>query len=296
MPGTVPRDERVLISADTLSRNPGAYAILDATVSFPKPRFDGDYRPESGHAAWLDAHIPGSVHADLLTDLSAPHPTLHFTRPAAEDLAQALTRLGIEPDADIVVYDSGGMTWASRLWWMLRNIGISARVLDGGLERWTSLGLPVESGAGPARTSTQPWPAVTDGGLWRDKEDVLAIMSERAAGTLVCALDADQFAGVATTRYARRGHIPGSLNLPAKSLLDDGVLRPAEDVGALTEAALHEAEPPIVLYCGGGVSACLVALALVRSGHENLAVYDGSLEEWTTDPTLSMVSHGEAGA
>lgn len=296
MPGTTSRDEQVLISADDLARNPGAHVILDATVSFPKPRFDGDYRPESGYGAWLDAHLPGSVHVDLLADLSAPHPTLHFTRPSAPDLAHALARLGIDADADIVVYDNGGTTWASRLWWMLRNIGIRARVLDGGLARWTALGHPVESGPGTALPAARPRRDVTDHGLWRDKDDVLAIMTGQAPGTLVCALDADQFAGVATTRYARRGHIPGSANLPAKSLLDDGSLRPGEQIDALTEAALEGARRPVVLYCGGGVSACLVALALVRSGHRDVAVYDGSLEEWTTDPALPMVSHGEAGA
>lgn len=280
----------VLIRAEELARNPGAYAVLDATVSFPKPRFDGDYRPESGLADWERAHIPGSVHADLLGDFSAVDTGLHFTRPAPEQLANALGTLGVASDAEIVVYDQGAGTWSARLWWMLRNIGISARVLDGGLGRWTALGLPVESGPAEIRAAAAPHPRVADRGLWRDREDVLAISRGDAPGTLVCALDPEQFAGTATTRYARRGHIPRSRNLPAKSLLDGGLLLPGSVVSAQADAVLGGAERPVVLYCGGGVSACLVALALVRAGIDGLAVYDGSLEEWTADPALPMVT------
>lgn len=283
------RAEEVLIDAETLARDPRSYTILDATVSFPKPRFDGDYRPEPGYAAWRDAHLPGSLHADLLGDLSAGDPALHFSRPTADRLARVLADLGVAPDADIVVYDEGGTTWASRLWWMLRNVGIRARVLDGGLAHWTALGLPVDTGDAPARPVTSPRTGLTDLGLWRDRDDVLAVLAGDAPGTLVCALDHEHFTGVATTRYSRRGHIPGSLNLPAKSLLDGGLVRSAPDVADLADATLGAASRPLILYCGGGVSACLVALALVRAGHDDLAVYDGSLEEWSADPALPMV-------
>lgn len=283
-------DRDVLIRAEDLARDPGAFAILDATVSFPKPRFDGDYRPESGLADWECAHIPGSVHADLLGNFSAVGANLHFTRPEPAQLADALATLGVGPGADIVVYDRGANTWSARLWWMLRNIGIAARVLDGGLDRWMALGLPVESGAGEPRPVAAHRAPPPDRGLWRDRDDVLAISAGDAPGTLVCALDPEQFAGTVTTRYSRRGHIPRSRNLPAKSLLDGGLLRPHDAVAVQADAVLAGAERPVVLYCGGGVSACLVALALVRAGYGDLAVYDGSLEEWTADPALPMIA------
>ncbi|UYP19258.1 rhodanese-like domain-containing protein [Rhodococcus sp. Z13] len=291
-------DEQVLIGAEELARDLDAFTVLHATVAFPKPRFDGDYRPESGHGIWREAHIPGSLHADLLGGFSAPNARLHFTRPTPDALAAALAELGVTPDAEIVVYDEGGTTWASRLWWMLRNIGVRARVLDGGFARWTALGLPVETGDTPARPAAPVRTGPTDRGLWRDREDVLAVVTGDAPGSLVCALDAEQFAGTATTRYARRGHITGSRNLPAKSLLDEGLLRPVEQVAGRADAVLAGASKPLILYCGGGVSACLLALALVRAGHEEITVYDGSLEEWTADPALPMttLTEGEGGS
>jgi len=41
----------------------------------------------------------------------------------------------------------------------------------------------------------------------------------------------------------------------------------------------------VIVYCGGGISAAAVARALAITGHEDVAIYDGSLEEWSA--TLS---------
>lgn len=264
--------------------------VLDVTVHFPPARFDGDYRPESGYAGWADAHIPGSRHVDLMTTFSDREASLHFTKPTAEQLSLDLAAAGIGVGSTIVLYDQGSMTWASRLWWVLRNAGIDARILDGGLAAWTWHGFPVESGdEGAPAHSVTPW-GVVDLDLWADQDDVAAVSAGTSSGTLVCALSPEQFAGTEKTRYSRRGHIPGSRNLSAKSLLDDnGLMLPATDV-SVRARELSASAVPIIIYCGGGVSACLSALGLVISGYDAIKVYDGSLEEWTADPTLPMVT------
>lgn len=268
----------------------GDVVLLDATVHFPPARFDGDYRPESGYAGWVDAHIPGSRHVDLMTTFCDREASLHFTKPSAEQLSLDLAAAGIGAGSTIVLYDQGSMTWASRLWWVLRNAGIDARVLDGGLAAWTWHAFAVESGDRPAVAHSVMPRDVADLDLWADRDDVAAISTGDSAGTLVCALSPEQFAGTEKTRYARRGHIPGSRNLSAKSLLDDdGMMLTATEV-SLRAQELSTSAAPIVIYCGGGVSACLSALGLVMSGYNAIKVYDGSLEEWAADRTLPMVT------
>lgn len=44
----------------------------------------------------------------------------------------------------------------------------------------------------------------------------------------------------------------------------------------------------IITYCGGGIAATSVALALDMLGHKNVKVYDASLTEWAEDETLPM--------
>jgi thiosulfate/3-mercaptopyruvate sulfurtransferase len=43
-----------------------------------------------------------------------------------------------------------------------------------------------------------------------------------------------------------------------------------------------------ITYCGAGIAASSDALALTLLGVPNVAVYDGSLAEWSADPSLPM--------
>ena len=66
----------------------------------------------------------------------------------------------------------------------------------------------------------------------------------------------------------------------ARALEAAGVLRPGG------EAARRRA----VTYCGAGIAASSDALLLTLLGMEDVAVYDGSLEEWARDPACPMES------
>ncbi|MFF1442368.1 sulfurtransferase [Streptomyces sp. NPDC058295] len=270
--------------------------VLDATVLLPSPRHDGDHRSASGREGWLRRHLPGSRHADLtggFADLDAPW---HFTVPGPGALARALARVGVGQGCAVVVYDTGGGIWAARLWWMLRAISVPAAVLDGGLAAWEAAGRPLESGDDPVPVpEVTPVAPVPRPGVWTDVHEVGAISRGERPGTLVCALPAAGFDGSAPTRYSRRGHIPGSRSLPGRELLDgEGRVLPAADLAARVGAVLGTADPPVVLYCGGGVSAAGVALALTLLGREDVSLYDGSLEEWSKDPARPLELSGTA--
>ena len=44
----------------------------------------------------------------------------------------------------------------------------------------------------------------------------------------------------------------------------------------------------VITYCGGAIAACSDAFVLTLLGSTNVAVYDGSLLEWASDPTLPI--------
>ncbi|WP_405952161.1 rhodanese-like domain-containing protein [Streptomyces prunicolor] len=264
--------------------------VLDATALLPSPREDGDYRSASGRAAWAERHLPGSRHADLTGELSDHDAPYHFAVPSPEALAAALARLGVGEGSEVVSYDSGGGIWAARLWWMLRAIGVPAAVLDGGLETWETAGRPLASGDDTAPVpSVRPVTPVVRPDLWAGIEDVAAISRGERPGTLVCALPSGGYDGSAPTRYSRRGHIPASRSLPGRGLLDEaGHVLPPEELAAKVGAVLDADDSPVVLYCGGGISAAGAALALTLLGRTDVSVYDGSLEEWSKDPARPL--------
>jgi len=127
-------------------------------------------------------------------------------------------------------------------------------------------------------------------------KDELAARPEDDDRPLVCSLRTAAFEGAETTRYARRGHIPGSVSLPADSLFgEDGKLRKGGDLAAVVRAALPGIAPgsgstEVLLYCGGGISAAADALALAQLGIRAVRIYDGSLEEWSADDGLPLES------
>lgn len=262
--------------------------VLDATVELPAPRFDGDYRSASGYPGWLENHIPGSLHADLLNDLADTDASFSFALPQADALHSALAALGVSEQRRVVIYDRADGFWAARLWWMLRGLGIQAAVLDGGYKAWT-VGCAVRT---EAITDT---PGAQSAPYWVDRAHVEAIVEGQAEGTLICALGTALFDGTAPSRYARRGHIPGSLNLPARTLFDaQGRYLPKDALAAVFEDAFGperlNSDTPLILYCGGGISAAANALALTLLGRQHVAIYDGSLQEWAADPALPMTT------
>ena len=44
----------------------------------------------------------------------------------------------------------------------------------------------------------------------------------------------------------------------------------------------------VIAYCGGGISATTDAFALHLLGHEDVAIYDASMNEWGPDASLPM--------
>ncbi|MBI3751937.1 MAG: sulfurtransferase, partial [Chloroflexi bacterium] len=107
-------------------------------------------RPGDGRAAYDAGHIPRAIHLDLDADLSDPagfgapgrHP---LPDPAAFEARMAAA--GVGDDTLVVAYDDGGGWVASRLWWMLDNLGHRGGValLDGGWQAWLAAILPTST-------------------------------------------------------------------------------------------------------------------------------------------------------
>ena len=89
--------------------------------------------------------------------------------------------------------------------------------------------------------------------------------------------------------YGRKGHIKGSRNVPYAALLGpDGAFLGDDALRELFTAVGALSRPRVICYCGGGISATMDALALTRLGHPAVAVYDGSMSEWSRDPDMPM--------
>lgn len=263
--------------------------IFDCT-SYLLPDPETVFRIQSARKDWASRHIPGANHIDLQDDISDSSSGLRFTMPTPVVFANTMAKLGVNKDSLVVLYSTSHYMWASRVWWMLKSIGFeNAYILDGGLQKWLSEGRAIEN------TET-PYPAgklsVGDTRkLFADKYDILSVIKNRSS-ILINALPPGQYKGdPKETNHGRLGHIPTSINIPANSLLNpsDGTLRHQKELQEIFSSSGLDKNSDLICYCGGGVSATCIAMALHLSGFSSVRVYDGSLNEWALDASLPMV-------
>jgi thiosulfate/3-mercaptopyruvate sulfurtransferase len=223
------------------------------------------------------------------TQFSDPLATLHYAHPEPAAISRELARLGVAEGRQVVVYDSTGGMFAARLWYLLDWIGVPVRVLDGGFRAWAESGRPVESGESPAPAPVAAWPANAVRPAWVTKEELIG-RSETDSRPLVCGLPAGSFTGSDPTRYSRRGHIPGSVNVSSRDLFAaDGTVRGERELREAYVTQGVSGDEEVLLYCGGGISAAANALTLAELGVTAVRIYDGSLEEWSADESLPLV-------
>ena len=243
----------------------------------------------SGRQTFEAGHIPGANFLDLQTEFSDSHTELRFMMPAVAHLETAFGRHGISANSRVVLYSSGTAMWATRFWWMLHSLGFDGvAVLDGGIDKWTAEGRDIETElAGhypPATFSARPKPE-----LFVGKHDVLAATAERNT-VIVNALGPQFYKGLEPSRYGRPGRIPGSVSVPAASLIDpkNKTFAPLAEAEATFAAQGITKDKRVVAYCGGGISATIDLFQLHRLGYRDLTLYDGSMGEWAKDASLPI--------
>ncbi len=286
------REPGALIETAALEASLGApeLRIVDCTT-WLKPAEPGDdapYRVVPGRAEYDAAHIPGAVFLDIQGTISDPDTRLKFMAPSAARFAEAMGGLGIGDDSRVVLYSAGSIMWATRVWWMLRAFGFDrAAVLDGGWEKWQAEERPVSSTPGrypPARFTARLKP-----GQFVDSDYVLSRLGDTDT-VAVNALAPEFHLGEGPSRYGRPGRIPGSVNVPAATLLDpsDGAFVPLDEARRLHEDAGITPDRHVVAYCGGGISATVSLFLLHQLGYTDLTLYDGSMGEWAHDSDLPI--------
>jgi thiosulfate/3-mercaptopyruvate sulfurtransferase len=251
--------------------------ILDATL----PPV-GVTPPVDTRARYLEAHIPGALFFDI-EELSDHATTLPHMLPTPEAFSRSMSALGISDTSTIVLYEQQGVFSAPRAWWMLRTFGAqNVYVLDGGLNAWTELKLPTESG--PVHLA----PATFHATLHHEAVVNLTQLKERLAqhNQILDARSAPRFNGTAPEPRPglSSGHMPGATSTPFTELAEDGRLKPADKLREYFSTKHVDLHQPITTTCGSGVTAAVIALSLEIAGAKNVTLYDGSWAEYAQHP------------
>ncbi|WP_338471727.1 sulfurtransferase [Niallia sp. XMNu-256] len=270
--------------------------IIDATTFLGPPLHEAYMDVSSGREAYEKNHIKGAVFADLYEDFSETESELSFTHPSREKFIKNIRDLGVGEETYVVVYDQGITDdaivavsyWASRFAWQLRYEGFDrVAVLDGGFIKWLEERRPTTS-----QLNSYPqgnFAGVRRPELFVTKEDVLQSLDDEDI-IIVDSLPRESYNGDPNS-LERSGHIPGSVNIffGIQSNSKTKETSPDGDIQEIFEkAGVLDPDKKVIIYCGFAVAATWVALLLNKLGQNNVAVYDGSMEEWASNLSLPL--------
>ncbi|QIO06056.1 sulfurtransferase [Acinetobacter shaoyimingii] len=249
------------------------------------------FQAQEAYAQYLNGHIPNAQYVDLNLHFCALGTDLHYQHPNQFQFAKSLVHFQLQPAQNIVIYDRENHIWATRLWWVLHAYGFeNIYVLSGGFNTWIAKGLTVEQG----EVSTKFVPNVDlpqlnlDERYFASQQDIENVVSGQLQAQLINVLRPEVFDG-SELRYARRGHIPRSINIPFAHFLNEQ----GEFYSSFEHIASRfglDLNKNIIIYCGSGITASGAAFALIQSQAHSVKIYDGSMAEWSSNPNLPLQS------
>lgn len=269
-----------LISPEDLTRNLNNpnWRIIDC-------RFDLNNR-HAGFEKYNAGHISNALYADLKNDLSSPETATsgRHPLPAVPEITKRLGAWGIDSKTQVVVYDDACGSFAGRLWWILNWLGHErVAVLNGGLNYWEQNNYP----------TTKDLPQIQPANFIANPDMSMVVDTTRLEQLLASSnillidvRDPQRYQGLLEPIDKIAGHVPGAVNVPWKSNIDENglYLTPPQLSSIYKNLIKDNTDKDVVFMCGSGVTACHSLVAMKYLGYEGAKLYPGSWSEWIQDP------------
>ncbi len=286
------------IFAGSLSEVRAATPLVDAAWVKANAGKPGIVFLDTRHrSSFIAGHVAGAVHSDYSRDgWRVKAKGVPGMLPDTARLSRLIGGLGIGNDSHVVIlpggYNSAEMGVATRIYWTFKVAGHDAvSILDGGMEAYLSdPKAPLLKGL--TRPTVRTFAINMRPELLATADDVGKMLAAGSAGRLIDSRPNDQFLGVNKSGKVKRpGTLPGAVNLPGRwtTVDDGGRFRGRDALGALYAAAGAATKGETITFCNTGHWASLgwfVNSELL--GNKKTKLYDGSLAEWSQQPTAPM--------
>lgn len=249
---------------------------------------------------YIQNHIPGALyaHENLFRYQEAKIPTRWIPVEAATIIFRSM---GIDAGRQIIVYSSSGpMTTCgafigdgleqTMLAYTLARFGHQkVYVLDGGFEKWKEENRPLTREYSSATPSNCLLNLKAD---YFITYDAFKEIKDKPDTVLLDARPSGFYEGQGP--WIKPGHIPGAVNLPWKTLMDDKnkkLMKTPEELEVMVKAVGATPDKTIICSCGTGREATNEFILFKWFlGYPDVRLFEGSFTEWLADkdnPTVT---------
>lgn len=233
--------------------------------------------PLAGQELYDAGHIPNAQFVSLeevmtgeLSEHGGRHPL-----PDIDRFVEDMKELGIDDESTVIIYDDGSLSFAGRLFWLLKYIGKDdVKVLKDGYNGWVRSGGDI-SESSPFIDKSENLTVNINDKIKVEMEHVRNSISKDGVA-LVDSRDHVRYSGESEPLDKIPGRIPSAINYPYDELI-------SEDFPSIDEIKEHYKElqdkDEVILYCGSGVSATVNFMLMEEAGLEP-KLYPGSFSDW----------------
>jgi thiosulfate/3-mercaptopyruvate sulfurtransferase len=235
-------------------------------------------------------HLPDAIFINLGGDLTNPADSTRGQILTQEALGALFSRLGIEDDDTLVIYDSNNNLLSARAYWAFKYYQHpDVRLYNGGSKKWIADGNTLSAEAVDALPSTSYVAGDADPNLRTTGEYVLEHLDDPS--TVVCdTRGPGEYAGT-DVRADRGGHIPGAINVEWVNTVnaEDGTFKELAYLADLYQKAGFSPDKQVITYCQTGVRGAHTWYVLSELlDYPQVRNYDGSWLEWANDPAKPL--------
>jgi thiosulfate/3-mercaptopyruvate sulfurtransferase len=243
-------------------------------------------------------HIAGAVNMHDIFTYLATSDSSGMTE-LKEKFAAEFAAAGLDGTKTAVIYEASmasGFGQSCRGYYLLSFLGYpNVKVMHGGFAAWLAAELPVTTDvSAPQPGGFEVDPAAAS--IMMDAEDMKAAMADEKA-VILDVRDIDEWIAESSSPYGkdfcpRKGRIPGAVWIEwyrmMKPTAEGPMIKSKSEVLAECATVGITADTPVKLYCFKGARASNTFLALKDAGIKDVAIYFGSWNEWSRDPSLPI--------
>ena len=229
-------------------------------------------------------HVKGALNI-LRTDIEDASYPYNGMMAGKKQIETLFSKLGINTNDTIIIYDDNGLCDSARLWWILQNYDYTnVKLLHGGITAWKANNGAISTEARSVKKGNFKLTENPSMKYYVSKEDMFKAIKNNSI--ILDTRTDDEYSGKRQKKgSAKGGRIPNGKLIDWSYVVNyhgDKKLKPINELEKIYDAVIPSKNDTVIVYCHSGVRSAHTTFVLTQLlGYKNVKNFDGSWTEWS---------------